>query len=52
MQLNGIGKHSIRFLSDKASRFVPKGGVYPKGFMVGEFIVVLKRTVNHWIWQF
>mmetsp|Transcript_3572 Transcript_3572/g.3973 ORF Transcript_3572/g.3973 Transcript_3572/m.3973 type:complete len:442 (+) Transcript_3572:62-1387(+) len=35
MQLYGIGKQSIRFLSDKASRFVPKGGVYPKGFEVG-----------------
>lgn len=33
--MHSIGKYSIRFLSDKAARFVPKGGVYPKGFEVG-----------------
>lgn len=30
-----ISKYSIRFLSDKAARFVPKSGVYPKGYAVG-----------------
>ncbi|RCK65319.1 Arginine biosynthesis bifunctional protein ArgJ, mitochondrial [Candida viswanathii] len=33
--MNSITKHSIRFLSDKAARFVPKSGVYPKGYAVG-----------------
>lgn len=28
-------RQSIRVLSDKAARFVPKSGVYPKGFSVG-----------------
>lgn len=30
-----INVQSVRFISDKAARFVPKSGVYPKGFSVG-----------------
>lgn len=30
-----LSRNSIRFLSDKAARFVPKTGTYPKGFLVG-----------------
>ncbi|EMG47360.1 hypothetical protein SBY92_002817 [Candida maltosa Xu316] len=30
-----VTKLTVRFLSDKASRFVPKSGVYPKGYAVG-----------------
>ncbi|KAK6458381.1 uncharacterized protein RJT20DRAFT_126403 [Scheffersomyces xylosifermentans] len=35
MYVKGVTKQSFRLLSDKASRFVPKTGVYPKGFSVG-----------------
>lgn len=35
MQLKGIGRVSIRLLSDKVGRFVPTNGTYPKGFSVG-----------------
>ncbi|RLV92771.1 Arginine biosynthesis bifunctional protein ArgJ mitochondrial [Spathaspora sp. JA1] len=30
-----VSKISIRYLSDKATRFVPKAGIYPQGFKVG-----------------
>ncbi|KAG7660615.1 ECM42 [[Candida] subhashii] len=30
-----LSKQFVRHISDKASRFVPKSGVYPKGFVVG-----------------
>ncbi|CAX40750.1 amino-acid acetyltransferase (n-acetylglutamate synthase) (ags), putative [Candida dubliniensis CD36] len=33
--MHKVTKFAIRHLSDKASRFVPKAGVYPKGYAVG-----------------
>ncbi|CAK9442146.1 uncharacterized protein LODBEIA_P58890 [Lodderomyces beijingensis] len=30
-----LARTSIRYLSDKAARFVPQSGVYPKGFVAG-----------------
>ena len=33
--MHKVTKFVIRHLSDKASRFVPKAGVYPKGYAVG-----------------
>ena len=33
--MHKVTKFAIRHLSDKASRFVPKSGVYPKGYAVG-----------------
>ncbi|KAK6198055.1 uncharacterized protein RJT21DRAFT_122924 [Scheffersomyces amazonensis] len=35
MSYKSIVIQSVRYVSDKASRFVPKSGVYPKGFLVG-----------------
>ncbi|KAK6460952.1 hypothetical protein DFJ63DRAFT_336874 [Scheffersomyces coipomensis] len=35
MYVKSIVRQSVRYASDKAARFVPKTGVYPKGFVVG-----------------
>lgn len=38
-----INVQSVRFVSDKAARFVPKTGVYPKGFSVGGIHAGVKK---------
>ncbi|KAI5960746.1 ECM42 [Candida pseudojiufengensis] len=41
--MHRVTKLSIRLLSDKASRFVPKDGVYPKGYIVGGIHCGIKK---------
>lgn len=43
MRSVSITRTSVRFVSDKASRFVPKSGVYPQGFSVGGIHCGIKK---------